>query len=157
LRADGQPIFSAEQMAGSDVAVFKAKVTNFEYLYKFLQVANEQKLIELQAIIQVCRNPVQHVFGITGENGKALVEAFDSFNNEVDPRKKEQYSKLYKLLLVLNSFDLQLMTTAVKSASKFSVLDLAKVTEELEMLAAFCGRDPANALIKIDWELDYTF
>lgn len=108
-------------------------------------------------MIQVCRDPFNHIFGISGESGKILVEAFDAFNNEVDPRKKEQYSKLYKLLLVVNSFDLQLMSSAVKEAAKANSLEIHKVTEELEMLSAFCGREEQNALIKIDWELDYTF
>jgi hypothetical protein len=85
------------------------------------------------------------------------VEAFDAFNNEVDPRKKEQYSKLYKLLLVLNSFDLQLMSVAVKGVSKANMLNISKVTEEVEMLSAFCGRESHHALVKIDYELDYTF
>jgi hypothetical protein len=52
LRADGQPLFHMEQMPGSDIIVYKAKVANFEYLYKFLQVANEQKLTELQQMAQ---------------------------------------------------------------------------------------------------------
>jgi hypothetical protein len=41
-----------EQMPGSDLVVYKCKVANFDYLYKFLQIANEQKLIELQQMIQ---------------------------------------------------------------------------------------------------------
>lgn len=105
--------------------MYRAKVASFDLLQKFLQVANEQKLTELQEIIQgkhllkqVCRDPFTNIFGVSGESGKALVEAFDAFNNETDPRKKEQYSKLYKLLLVINSFDLQLMSTAVKGVTK---------------------------------------
>ena len=69
-------------------------------------------------MIQVCREPVSTIFGVSGENGKALVESFEAFNNESDPRKKDQYVKLYKLLLVINSFDLQLMSKAVKGITK---------------------------------------
>lgn len=69
-------------------------------------------------MIQVCREPVSNIFGVSGESGKALVESFDAFNNETDPRKKDQYAKLYKLLLIINSFDLQLMTKAVKGIAK---------------------------------------
>jgi hypothetical protein len=93
-----------------------------------------------------------------------MVDAFDLFNNETDPRKKEQYSKLYKLLLVINSFDLQVMSKTVKSIEKSNYLDISKVEDEVTMLAAFCGREDVNALVKIDWELgdlytylDFTF
>ena len=105
----------------------------------------------------VCRDPYNHIFGIAGESGKVMVEAFEAFNNEVDPRKKDQYHKLYKLLLLINSFDQKLMNAAVRDISKAKLLDISKITEEIEMLSAFCGREPANALVKIDWELDYTF
>jgi armadillo repeat-containing protein 4 len=37
------------------------------------------------------------------------------------------------------------------------MLNLSKVTEEMEMLASFCGRESHHALVKIDWELDFTF
>lgn len=153
LRQDGQPMFLMEQTENG----YKAKVASFEYLEKFLQVANEQKLSELQAMIQVCREPVSNIFGVSGESGKALVESFDAFNNEADPRKKEQYAKLYKLLLIINSFDLQLMSKAVKGINKSQFLDIGKVIEELEMLKAFCGTEPEHALVKIDWDLDFTF
>ncbi|KAJ2992995.1 Armadillo repeat-containing protein 4 [Globomyces sp. JEL0801] len=155
LRYDGQPLFHMEQLPNTDVPVYKAKVATFDYLHKFLQKLF--KVIEFRSDSLVCRDPFSHIFGITGDPGKALVEAFDSFNNEVDPRKKDQYSKLYKLLLVVNSFDLQLMSSAVKDVSKANALDLNKVTEELEMLKSFCGRDSVNALVSIDWELDFTF
>lgn len=69
-------------------------------------------------MIQTCREPVSTIFGVSGEIGKALVESFDAFNNESDPRKKDQYAKLYKLLLMINSFDLQLMSKAVKGIAK---------------------------------------
>ena len=36
-------------------------------------------------------------------------------------------------------------------------MDITKVTEELEMLQAFCGPETENALVKIDWDLDFTF
>jgi hypothetical protein len=45
--------------------------------------------------------------------------------------------------------------THFKTRSQF--LDIQKVTEELEMLKAFCGADLDHALIKIDWDLDFTF
>lgn len=155
-----------EQIAGSETG-YKAKVASFEYLNKFLEVAGESKLSEIQEMLQVCREPISQIFGVSGESGKALLESFDAFNNESDTRKKEQYAKLYKLLLVVNSFDLQLMKNAVKQGgSKEKYLDIAKVSEELEMLKSFCGAEPEHPLIKIDWDsgnsntlsfLDFTF
>ncbi|KAJ3345511.1 Armadillo repeat-containing protein 4, partial [Kappamyces sp. JEL0680] len=153
LRADGQPVFYMEQ---NEIG-YKAKVFTFEQLLKFLEVANEQKLAELQAMVQVSRDPITTIFGVSGEGGKALVESFDAFNNETEPKKKDQYAKLYKLLLVINSFDLQLMAKAVKGIAKGKFLDISRVTEELEMLKAFCGPETEHALVMIDWDLDFTF
>ena len=120
-------------------------------------MANEQKLQELQAMVQIAKDPIQTIFGVSGESGKALVDSFDAFNNETEPKRKDQYAKLYKLLLIINSFDLQLMAKAVKGVSKAKYLDISRVTEELEMLKAFCGPDTDHALVKIDWDLDFTF
>lgn len=165
LKSDSLPVFYMEQIAGTETG-FKAKVASFEYLNKFLEVAGESKLSEIQEMLQVCREPISQIFGVSGESGKALLESFDSFNNESDTRKKEQYAKLYKLLLVINSFDLQLMSNAVRQGtSKDKYLDIAKVTEELEMLKSFCGAEATNALVKIDWDsgtvfgpdVDFTF
>lgn len=44
-----------------------------------------------------------------------LMSAFDAMALENDVKKKEVNGKLYKLLLVLNSYDIQLMKTVVKS------------------------------------------
>lgn len=40
-RGDGQPLFYMEQIASTDIPVYKAKVASFDYLYKFLQVFND--------------------------------------------------------------------------------------------------------------------
>eukprot|EP00842_Homolaphlyctis_polyrhiza_P003566 jgi/Hompol1/420/HPOL_004655-RA len=156
-RSDGQPVFYMEQIgaSGTESAVFSARVSSFDYLNRVLQVADEYKLRELQAIIETNRDPFNNIFGITNEGGKGLVEAFDIYNNETDPRKHDQYSKLYKLLLVLNSFDLQLTQLTLQNMHNEKVLDIHKVSDELLMLQAFCGPD---ALILIDcWIADYTF
>jgi hypothetical protein len=155
-RTEGQPVFYMELLPG-DGQLFKAKVSSFDYLFKFLQIANEQKLTELKSMLQNSRDPISHIFGIPGDSGKVIVDAFDTFNNETDPKKKEQYQKLYKLLLVINSFDLQVLSKIVKNIEKSNGLDIHKVQDEMDMLASFCGREDQNALVKIDWELDFTF
>ncbi|KAI8904118.1 armadillo-type protein [Gorgonomyces haynaldii] len=152
-RPDGQPWFTAEQTPSG----FQAKVWSFDYLNKFLQVAGESKLKELQSIVQACRDPFSVIFGVSNDKGNALVEAFDQFNNESDPKKREKYTKLYKLLLIVNSFDLEMLQSAVKGLSKGIFLDMHKVTEEYEMLASFCGKEDQHALLSIQWESDFTF
>ncbi|KAJ3043806.1 Armadillo repeat-containing protein 4 [Rhizophlyctis rosea] len=103
------------------------------------------------------RDPVNIIFGVTGDPGSALVDAFEYFTNEPDLRKRDQYGKLYKLLLVLNSVDLRLLKSAVKETERERSLDVQKVTEEFEMLHAFCGKDAKSALRLINWESDYVF
>ncbi|KAI8927580.1 armadillo-type protein [Entophlyctis helioformis] len=158
VRSDGQPLFYMESASGADAAAtFSARVSSFDCLNRVLQVADEHKLTEMQAIVEANRDPFNNIFGINSDGGKGLVEAFDIYNNEADPRKREQYSRLYKLLLVLNSFDLQLTQSTLKTLHKEKILDIQKVAEELQMLQAFCGREDKFALSLIDWESDYTF
>lgn len=138
-------------------AAFQTKAYSFDALNKFLTVAGESKLKEMQAIIQVWRDPFNTIFGVSNEHGNALVEAFDQFSNETDPKKREKYSKLYKLLLIINSFDLKILKSHIKDLSKGVFVDVGKVNEEYEMLRAFCGKDEHHALISVKWESDFTF
>ncbi|KAJ3108705.1 Armadillo repeat-containing protein 4 [Phlyctochytrium bullatum] len=160
-KSDGQPFFSLEQVtpAGSDAgAMFVARVSSVEYLHRVLHIAEEMKLRELQDILQANPDPIGAIFGTSGTSqATILVEAFDACNNETDPKRKDQNVKLYKLLLVLNSFDLDLLSQAVKSQAKEKLLDIYKVSTELQMLQAFCGKDQKYALLSIGWESDYIF
>ena len=128
--------------SGIDALVFLARVSSFDVLNRVLAVADEHKLKELQEIIEgtkitiqsiICsyfinllkivfylvnRDPFNNIFGISSEGGKGLVEAFDIFNKEVDQKKKDHFSKLYKLLLIINSFDLKITQNALKSLQK---------------------------------------
>ncbi|KAI9093067.1 armadillo-type protein [Phlyctochytrium arcticum] len=156
-KADGQPFFQLEQSGGpsSEQVVYVAKVASFEHLHRILQISDDNKLRELQDIVQVNPDPVKSIFGASGDT--ALVDAFEAFNNEQDNRKREQFSRLYKLLLILNTFDLQLMKSAVKDLQKEKSITIQKVTEELQMLQSFAGRDRSKPLVGIDWESEYTF
>ncbi|KAJ8327746.1 hypothetical protein O5D80_004081 [Batrachochytrium dendrobatidis] len=156
-RSDGQPMFSIEQSTSSNATVRTAKVSSVEYLHRALQVSIEHKLSELQQLVEANPDPFLNIFGISENGGKGLVEAFDIYNNETDSKRREQFSKLYKLLLVLNSFDLQLTKTTLENLHIDRILNIHKVTEELQMLQAFCGQDEKFALKSINWESDYTF
>ncbi|RKO94469.1 armadillo-type protein [Blyttiomyces helicus] len=156
-RADDQPLFTLEQIGpvSGENTVFVAKAWSFDILNQVIEIADDQKLREVLEILQANREVLATIFGVSGDPGKATLECFEIFNNEADLRKKEQYGRLYKLLLVLNDYDLKLMQTAVKSFQKY--LSIQKVTEEFQMLQAFCGKDPRCALSSIDWESDYVF
>lgn len=95
-----------------------------------------------------------------------MVVAFDALNADANPKKREHNQKLYKLSLVLNAYDLVLLKSVVQDTQRFvnknftgrdKLIDIQKVTEELQMLKAFCGKDKRCALLTIDWESDYTF
>ncbi|KAJ3290762.1 Armadillo repeat-containing protein 4 [Rhizoclosmatium sp. JEL0117] len=157
-KADGSPLFTLEQVGSGDSAVFVAKVANFEYLNRVLKIADEMKLRELQDILQANPTPINTIFGISNSNtNTVLIDAFEAFANETDPKRKEINSRLYKLLLIINSFDLDLLSAAVKNQEREMHLDIPKVTSELQMLQSFSGKDSKNALLSINWESDYTF
>ncbi|KAJ3098022.1 Armadillo repeat-containing protein 4 [Phlyctochytrium planicorne] len=160
-KSDGQPFFILEQVtaAGSDAgAVFVAKVSSVEYLHRALQVAEDMKLRELQDILQANTSPINAIFGTSGTSTSTiLLEAFDACNNETEAKRRDQNLKLYKLLLVMNSFDLDLLASAVKAQQREKFLDIHKVSTELQMLQSFCGKDQKCALLSIDWESDFIF
>ena len=85
---------------------------------KVFQIAGDQKLHELQEIIQANIDPFSIIFGTEGDATSSTIEIFDAYANEQDPKKKEKLGKLYKLLLILNTFDMKLMKKAVKNLEK---------------------------------------
>jgi hypothetical protein len=102
--------------------------------------------------------PIHSIFGVSSPStGSLLMEAFEAYNSEIDPKKKEQNTRLYKLLLIINSFDLDLLSSFVKTQQKEKTLDIGKVAAELQMLQSFSGKDEKCALVGINWESDYTF
>ncbi|KAJ3069371.1 Armadillo repeat-containing protein 4 [Podochytrium sp. JEL0797] len=159
-RIDGTtPLFSLEQVGQGDTAVFVAKVANFEYLHKALGVAGEMKLRELQDVLQANPTPINAIFGIPSTStGTVLMDAFDAFEKETDVKKKDANARLYKLLLILNAFDLDLLSSAVKSQEREIHLSIPKIESELQMLHSFSSKtNPSAALVSIAWESDYTF
>ena len=185
---------SVKDVSASTTTSYTAKVGSLEYLNKILGLCGEHKLMELQEIIQgivfikerihldslinlyiANQDPFSIILGIPSSTFNSssvdpLVIAFDALNVEVDPKKRDQNQKLYKLLLVLNSFDIQLMKATVKSLEKYinikhirekltifiiyrgKAIDCDKIAEEIEMLQAFCGKEAKCALKNIDWE-----
>ncbi|KAJ3170870.1 Armadillo repeat-containing protein 4, partial [Irineochytrium annulatum] len=159
-RSDGVPLFQLEQLgpATGDGATFVAKVASFEYLNRVLQIAEEMKLRELQDILQANPAPISIIFGTTGTSTNTIMmEAFEACSTELDAKRRDQNFKLYKLLLILNSFDIECLSAAVKTQQREKHLDMQKVSSEVQMLQSFCGSDPKCALTSIDWESDYIF
>ncbi|KAI9001977.1 armadillo-type protein [Gaertneriomyces semiglobifer] len=157
LYDDGKPFFELLQQQSTSAATTKyvARASSLEYLNRVLQLLRDQQLKELQTIIQEKRDPIRIIFGVSGEN--ALVDAFEACNNQQDQRKREQYNRLYKLLLIVNGWDLKLMKSTVQDLQREKTLDIQKVSEELQMLQAFCGTDRERPLLSINWESDYSF
>ncbi|KAI8812557.1 armadillo-type protein [Cladochytrium replicatum] len=157
-RSDSAPLFQLEPAPPFDGTVFIARVSSLETLNKVLNVSEDTRLKELQKVLEENRDPISLIFGVkNSEGGAALLQVFDEVNQETDPKRREQASKLYKLLLVVNSYDLELMKTVVKHLENGQNLNVHKVAEEIQMLSAFSGRDLKSALVSIDWESDYTF
>ncbi|TPX30314.1 hypothetical protein SmJEL517_g06096 [Synchytrium microbalum] len=162
-KTDGSPAFLLDPVSqnGSVATLpeptFTARVWTLDHLNKVLEVAGAGKLKEIQEIVECNREPMNLMFDVQSTGDSALLEAFDVINAEADPKRKESAQKLYKLLLLVHAMDVQLMQTALLTMEKERVLDVRKVTEELAMLQAFCGKDQKYALASIDWSSDYTF
>ncbi|KAJ3121159.1 Armadillo repeat-containing protein 4 [Physocladia obscura] len=156
---DGAPLFTLDQVSGSgESAVFTAKVGSFEYLNRVLKIAEEMKLRELQDILQANQTPINTIFGVgSSSTSNLLIDAFEAFNTETDAKKKDANARLYKLLLIINSFDLDFLSAAVKNQERELHLDISKISSELLMLQSFSGKDVKCALRSISWESDYTF
>jgi hypothetical protein len=92
-------------------------------------MAEELKLKEMQELIQgiYCyflfkanRNPMGAIFGTNGDASAILSDAFDAVENEKDAKKKDHAIRLYKLLLALNAFDLNVMQSTVNASKRYS-------------------------------------
>lgn len=104
-----------------------------------------------------CRDPFSTIFGVSNQHGSALVDAFDLFSTETDLKRRERYTRLYRLLLVINSFDVELLQTQVRGLARGVYVDAAKATDELDMLATFCGPDDKFALLTLVRDANFTF
>lgn len=159
-RNDYEPYFSLDQDQ-YDPSKFIAKASSFEYLHKVICLSDDNKLHELQSIILSNRDPLTLIFGIPpsphNSSEKILLDLFDAISSDSDNKKRDNDIRLYKLLLILNKMDLRIMKENIKNLEKEKKLDIHKVTEELRMIQAFCGRGSKNVLLSIDWDSDYTF
>jgi hypothetical protein len=72
-------------------------------------------------LILANRNPIGAIFFTNADSAKILSDAFDAVESEKDQRKKDQNVELYKLLLALNAFDLQLMQASVSASKKYEI------------------------------------
>ncbi|KAJ3122907.1 Armadillo repeat-containing protein 4 [Nowakowskiella sp. JEL0407] len=155
LEDDSTISVSLEKISG--IEKHRVSVNCFDALKRVLRIAEDHKLRELQEIIQSNRDPLNIICGAAASNDDTLLQLFDSIANESDKAKKDRLSSLYKLLLVLNSYDLDLMKLILRNLEKHQKLDVEKVSNELKMLQEFCGKDKHCALMSINWESDYTF
>ncbi|KAJ3200435.1 Armadillo repeat-containing protein 4 [Entophlyctis luteolus] len=159
--SDGSPFFTLE-VAGTSLGTgepsYLAKVASFEYLQRVLKVADEMKLSEVGSAANP--TPINTIFGIPGtiSPSSVLIDAFEAYAAENDPKKKDANARLYKLLLILNAFDLDLLKSVVISQDQQCHNDIQKTTAEIQMLQSFISPDSAKSALKsIGWESSYTF
>jgi hypothetical protein len=85
---------------------------------KFSQLWGE-RVFDILTTTLANPTPISNIFGVNGQStGTVLMDAFEVYNNEVDPKRRESNGKLYKLLLIINSYDLDLLSAAYKSQQK---------------------------------------
>lgn len=154
-KSNGEPLFTVENLSEKLSLV---KVSNFEYLQKALAASGDRSLYELQEAIQANPDPVYKISGVLGQSGRMLLEAFDRLSVQEGGKDSNKDSGLYKLLLLLNQFEVELLQLVVRTLKKERVLDMPKVVAELELVQSFVSRDLSFSPLKsIGWESDYIF
>ncbi|RKP01255.1 hypothetical protein CXG81DRAFT_12232 [Caulochytrium protostelioides] len=153
LRTDGSPLLALEQIVAGEK--YHLRVSSFEYLHHALQLADTAKMGEIQALCRVNTTPLDTIFGHSGTN--ALADLFDRFNHEADPVQKEMAGRLYRLLLLINSFDIQMLATNVDKAQNAQHLTVDAVRDELVLLQEFAGAAAQQPLAAIDWSNSAAF
>jgi hypothetical protein len=157
LNEHGIPLLEINQVEKDK---FVAKVYSFDYLQLALHLSGNQKLKELQVAIQSNKTFLNTITGIEGDQNSLYLQAFDALqtpSQSAGTEKRNSKARLLRLLLILNTFDLELLKDTVKSLSSNVFVNMTKVTDELKLLQNFSGYLPNHALKSIDWENELVF
>jgi HEAT repeat protein len=156
LQKNGTPLFSLEDDITSNIStdtpIYIARACTLEQINSILTLAGEKKLIELQNMVKENKDFYSYITGISGNN-----QINDIWDNKTYMNDDEESKKRFKLLLVLNACDNNMLRSLLETNVKNETVTMNKIESELLMIQSFCGKENYYALESIEWESDYKF
>eukprot|EP00794_Sanderia_malayensis_P017757 gene17757-19530_t len=139
------------------------KAYTFHQLGNVLNVADEKKLQEVRACLEENRDPMSRIMGPAfakvGSNDNALLKAHESIAKaRADGLEDvDELEQSFRLLLLINQLDVQLLHSSLKDIAKDVRLSAATVENDFNLIASFSGPDPENCISNIEWSLTFVF
>ncbi|KAF7658044.1 hypothetical protein LDENG_00018030 [Lucifuga dentata] len=121
-------------------------VHSFSQLSKLVDLANDKKLMEVQACLIENRDPV---IKILGPRFATFLEREDATEPHLEDKDREEAKDSeikVKLFLLLRNLDNQLLSDLLKENSQQVGLDAAAVKNEVELLKSLCSREEKRLL-----------
>jgi hypothetical protein len=134
---EGKPLLSIiKTEEGLDV-----QVSNFKYLVQFMSCAGQRKLKETQLCLEANPDPVACIIGSSypKDGNKALMDAHNQLTREKAKGNDSIDDSSFRLLLLINNLDIQLMQSSLKQLGKEVRLTPSLVQSEMELLDSLCG------------------
>ncbi|XP_032241492.2 outer dynein arm-docking complex subunit 2 [Nematostella vectensis] len=155
----GEPLLLMEKDGNQCVV----KVWSFEQIQSILKVAAEKKCQEVQACVEENSDPIALIMGPAyaqiSSSDNALLKAHEDLNKaRADSAENaDELDSKFRLMLLLNQLDMQLMHSSVEQIAKEVRLNPEAVQSEYELLKSFSGSEDTCCLETINWTLDYQF
>ncbi|ORX85545.1 ARM repeat-containing protein [Anaeromyces robustus] len=154
---NGSPLFTLENDVTSESSdensSYIARASTLEQIHTILNMVNDKKLIELQNMVKENKDFYSYVTGISGNN--QINDIWDT--NKSNMNEDEETKKRFKLLLILNACDNNMLRNLLETNVKNETVTMNKIESELLMIQSFCGKEDCYALESIEWESDYKF
>eukprot|EP00833_Pecoramyces_ruminatium_P011176 jgi/Orpsp1_1/1185208/evm.model.c7180000092792.2 len=157
IQKNGLPLFTLESDITSNISTenptYIARACTLEQINSILSIADDKKLIELQNMVKENKDFYSYVTGVSGNN--QINDIWDT--NKTNMNDDEETKKRFKLLLILNACDNNMLRNLLETNVKNETVTMNKIESELLMIQSFCGKEDYYALNSIEWESDYKF
>ncbi|XP_028392916.1 armadillo repeat-containing protein 4-like [Dendronephthya gigantea] len=154
---NGDPLLSIEKDANDR---FSINVWSFEQMNNVLKAAGAKKIKEVQLCLEANRDPLDNIMGpafaTVSKNDNALLKAHEALSKTENSGNEELESR-FRLMLLINQLDLQLLSSSVDHMAKETRLTPQMVEREFDLLKSFSGYEASCCLDSIEWVLDYEF
>eukprot|EP00053_Salpingoeca_punica_P004679 m.50322 g.50322 ORF g.50322 m.50322 type:complete len:1027 (-) comp12893_c0_seq1:261-3341(-) len=135
----------------------RISVSSFKYLaLAFQQLPEAKRMAELQVALDANPSPLSQIFGAAFSGQVDMLELQEKLSKE-HPERKEHNENVFKLLLLLQSFEVKLLGTSVEQMAKEVRLNIQAVTAEVHLLTNYAGSEPKCCMEDLDWESAYVF
>ncbi|XP_003387718.1 PREDICTED: armadillo repeat-containing protein 4 [Amphimedon queenslandica] len=134
-------------------------VYNFKFLVKVMSCVGQKKLKEAQLCLEANPDPLTNIIGSSfhGSENKLLVDVHDKLAREKAQGNNNMDDSTFRLLLLINNLDIQLMQSSLKQLGRDVRLTPNLVQSEVELLQTFSGNESDKCLKSIEYTSTLSF